>query len=292
MSGKTNVTKSGGSSDNNTDRKSPKEDHEAPPSPSSPEAQVEKMWWPLRLWCKTLNYLSSSLPGGPKCIKMAYVVNFQKCATVLVCAAMLKRSQNMSPTATMYTALHGGYGLCWLLKELVFPDPKWQQKITPTSAVAIFGAVLGPYWLMAYNAILRRDALGRFAHRSNVALAGAAIVCLLGLTLMVGADAQKYFVLQRQKGLITDGFFGRVRHPNYLGEMMIYGSFAFVSAHWSSWTVVGYVWTTVFVPWMLQKEARMSRHPEWVAYKARSGFLIPVPRCCGSRGKTTTAKME
>lgn len=240
------------------------------------EAGLARMWAPLRLWCKTLNYISTSLFGRPKCIKMAYVVNAQKCATVLVCAAMIRKSQNTSPTAAMYTALHGGYGLCWLLKETVFPDPKWQQRITPASAVAIFASVLGPYWLMAYNAIMRRTGGGdSFAMRSNLSLAGAAIVCLLGLTLMVGADSQKYFVLKRQRGLITDGFFSRVRHPNYLGEMMIYGSFAYVSSHWSSWAVCGYVWSAVFVPWMLQKEARMSRHPEWKAYKARTGFLIP-----------------
>lgn len=246
-------------------------------SESTAEAMVEKMWWPLRWWCKTLNFLSTSLPGGPRCIKMAHVVNFQKCSTVLLCAALIKRSRNTSPTATMYAALHGGYGLCWLIKEMAFPDPKWEQKITPTSAIAIFTTVLGPYWIMAYNAIMRRDAQLRFACRSNVGLAGAAIMCLVGLTLMVGADAQKYFVLKKQKGLITDGFFRRIRHPNYLGEMMIYGSFAYVSDHLTSWFIVGYVWTLVFLPWMLQKEARMSRYPQWKTYRKNSSFLVPTP---------------
>ena len=37
---------------------------------------------------------------------------------------------------------------------------------------------------------------------------------------------QKYFVLRARRGLITDGLFSRCRNPNYLGEMMIYGSFA------------------------------------------------------------------
>eukprot|EP00796_Vickermania_ingenoplastis_P013461 gene13461-9269_t len=257
--------------------------------PPTPEDGVQRMWGPLRLWCKALNYISSSLPLGPKCIKMAHVVNFQKCATAAVCLWMMRKSGNTSPTASMYLALHGGYGLCWLLKEIVFPDPKWQQRITPGSAVAIFGMVLGPYWGIAYNAIMRQRPAGAwsgkgvppvvaFASRSNVSLALAGMTCMVGLTLMVGADAQKYFVLKREKGLITDGFFRRIRHPNYLGEMMIYGSFAFVSSHWTSWAVCGYIWSLVFVPWMLQKEARMSRYPQWKEYKARSGLLLPIPR--------------
>lgn len=265
--------------DNNGLSPSTREDNASPSAAACGEVGSQKMWGPVRFWCRTLNYLSTSLLGGPKCIKMAYVVNFQKCATVVVCGLMMHKSKNTSPTAAMYMALHGGYGLCWLLKETVFPDPKWQQKITPASAIAIFGSVLGPYWGMAYNAIMRRYPGGGVACRSNVSLAVAGMVCLLGLTLMVGADSQKYFVLERQKGLITNGFFALVRHPNYLGEMMIYGSFAYVSAHWTSYAVCGYVWSAVFIPWMLQKEARMSRHPEWQAYKARTRFLLPIPKC-------------
>ena len=46
---------------------------------------------------------------------------------------------------------------------------------------------------------------------------------------MIQLDAQKYYVLQIQKGLITNGMFAYVRHPNYLGEMMIYLSFALLA---------------------------------------------------------------
>jgi len=46
---------------------------------------------------------------------------------------------------------------------------------------------------------------------------------------MIAAEAQKYFTLRLESGLITDGVFRYVRHPNYLGEMMIYGSFALMS---------------------------------------------------------------
>jgi len=95
------------------------------------------------------------------------------------------------------------------------------------------------------------------------------------VVLMMGSDAQKYFVLRERPGLITDGFFARVRHPNYLGEMLLYGSFAALSQHVVPWLVLAAVWSLVFVPNMLQKEARMARHPGWTAYRARTGLLWP-----------------
>lgn len=241
------------------------------------------MRWLRLKWCATVNHITTSFLGGPRFIKLSHVINFQKCSTLAVCILMMRRSGNRSETAIVYSILHGGYGLCWLLKETVFPDAKWQQKITIGSAAMIFLTVLGPYWLIAYNAIMRdvsrsgNNSLGGSSERSCVTLISAGAMCLVGLTLMIGADAQKFFVLKKVKGLMTDGFFSICRHPNYLGEMMIYGSFAAVSGRVSSWVICGCIWGGVFVPFMLEKEDRMSRHPEWTAYQARTPFLFPRP---------------
>ena len=32
--------------------------------------------------------------------------------------------------AWIYLAMHGSYGLVWILKDLAFPDPNWQNRIT------------------------------------------------------------------------------------------------------------------------------------------------------------------
>ena len=48
----------------------------------------------------------------------------------------------------------------------------------------------------------------------------------LGCVLMMASDTQKYWTLKYRRGLITDGWFARCRNTNYLGEMMIYGSYA------------------------------------------------------------------
>lgn len=242
-----------------------KEGGEPAPKPEA-ESFVSRY---LRRWIGMVDHVTSSFLGGSRCIKFAHVINFQKCTTLFVCIAMMVKSKNFSTTATTYTALHGSYGLCWFMKHLVFPDPRWESKMTIGSAISSFLLVLGPYWMIAYNAIMCG------AERTNAELCAATIVYAVGLALLIGADSQKYFVLRERKGLITNGFFARTRNPNYLGEVMIYGSFAYVSAHGSSWAVVGGVWTFLFLPWMLNKDQRMSRHSGWKAYVSQSGLFFP-----------------
>lgn len=53
-----------------------------------------------------------------------------------------------------------------------------------------------------------------------------------------------------------------VRHPNYLGQMLVYGSFAMVVWHWVPVLVLAWVWIGVFAVNMLMKEARLSRYAE------------------------------
>jgi steroid 5-alpha reductase family enzyme len=107
-------------------------------------------------------------------------------------------------------------------------------------------------------------------------LIGTAVaIHTLGLTLMMSADAQKHALLSQRPGLITTGLFARMRHPNYLGEMLLYAAYALLARHWAPWLVLACVWGGLFLPNMLVMEARLSRHPGWREYKARTGFLFP-----------------
>ena len=71
-------------------------------------------------------------------------------------------------------------------------------------------------------------------------------LCILGCVIMIAADVQKYTTLKLKRGLITTGMFKYVRHPNYLGEMMIYGSFALLAWHWVPAIVLAYFWGVLF----------------------------------------------
>ena len=104
-------------------------------------------------------------------------------------------------------------------------------------------------------------------------------ICMLvyatGVVVMMVSDAQKHFVLGLKRGLITDGMFAKIRHPNYTGEMMVYGAFAGMVDHWLPWAVLAFVWILVFGSNIAGKEASMSRYPEWAEYKSRTKYLIP-----------------
>jgi hypothetical protein len=39
--------------------------------------------------------------------------------------------------------MHGSYGLVWIIKELAFPDPAWQRRITIGGGINAFVSVLG-----------------------------------------------------------------------------------------------------------------------------------------------------
>jgi protein-S-isoprenylcysteine O-methyltransferase Ste14 len=223
----------------------------------------------LDRWLAVRDWLSDETLGGPKLIKMSWVINLQKGGTLPFVLGLMWAYGNGTVTAWTYAALHGSYGLIWLLKDRVFPDPSWSKRITVGGALASWLAVLGPYWVAPVILVSRR------VEAAPWLLGSAILLYALGVVVMIGSDTQKYFVLKERPGLITDGFFARVRHPNYLGEMMLYASFALLARHWLPWVILGWVWGGMFVPNMLRKEARMSRHPAWAAYKARSGFLIP-----------------
>jgi protein-S-isoprenylcysteine O-methyltransferase Ste14 len=219
-------------------------------------------------WLTIRRWLERDLVGGPR-VPMAWIINVQKGGTMPFVLLLMVLSGNWSLSAWTYLALHGTYGLCWLLKDRVFPDPNFDQPVTLPSAFVAWAAVLGPYWVIAALAVLR-------PLPDDVPLmAGATILHTLGVVIMMGADTQKFFVLRARKGLITDGWFARIRHPNYLGEMMLYASFALLARHPAAWVILLAVWSLVFAPNMWAKERSMARYPEWAAYRARTGLLLP-----------------
>ena len=65
------------------------------------------------------------------------------------------------------------------------------------------------------------------------------------------------------------------RNPNYLGEIMIYGSFILLVNDTISYVAVIQVWFTLFIIRMYQKEMSLRRKEGWKEYSERSWLLIP-----------------
>lgn len=220
------------------------------------------------------DYCSQDFLGGPRPWKFSWVINFQKTGTFFFLGFLMWLYQNQSPAAWVFLAMHGTYGLVWFLKDMAFPDPSWQKRITIGGGINAFLMVLGPYWLFGWllvSGVSKPDyPLPEFAWFSL-----CISVCMFGSVLMIAADAQKFFTLRVTRGLITDGVHRYIRHPNYLGEMMIYGSFAMMAWHWLPVLVLAWVWLGLFAVNMVLKEASMARYPEWAAYKKRSWWLVP-----------------
>jgi len=223
---------------------------------------------------KFTDYLSKDFLGGPRPWKFSWIINFQKGGSFFFFGFLIWYYQNTSTAAWVYLALHGGYGLVWLIKDLTFPDPNWQIKITLGAGINAFLAVLGLYWVFGWL-LISRTSQPVYPLPEAVWFALCITLCLLGSVIMIAADAQKFYTLRLQRGLITDGMHRWVRHPNYLGEMMIYGSFAMLAWHWFPVLVLAWVWLGLFAVNMVMKEASMSRYPDWAAYKKRSWWLIP-----------------
>ncbi len=119
------------------------------------------------------------------------------------------------------------------------------------------------------------------------AIAGA-VVWAAGFALQTTADRQlaafKRDPANRGK-LLDTGVWSFVRHPNYLGEaVMWWGLFCFALAHpWGVLTVVSPLFATWFMGYASAapyKERHMakSRPEAWAAYCARTPRFLPWPR--------------
>jgi hypothetical protein len=63
-------------------------------------------------------------------MKLKHPINAHKGLTALVILAMMAVYQNFSTGPWIYLALHGGYGILWLLKDRIYPDPRWEAEIS------------------------------------------------------------------------------------------------------------------------------------------------------------------
>ncbi len=201
-------------------------------------------------------------------MKIKHAINLHKVLTFIFVLALMAIYNNFAIAPWVYLALHGTYGILWLIKDRLYPDQQWEEEIPiPVGIVTFF--LLGAYWVAPFLLISS-------SFEPSAPLIAAAIATnITGVFLHYASDAQKYYTLKYRKGLITEGFFSGSRNTNYLGEILIYLGFALLAGHWLPFVILGAFTAGVFLPNMRKKDQSLSRYPEFAAYQQRTGLLLP-----------------
>jgi protein-S-isoprenylcysteine O-methyltransferase Ste14 len=196
-------------------------------------------------------------------------INAHKILVAPIVLGMMLYFHNWSAEAYVYLALHGTYSLLWLLKQTYYPDPRFSEKVPFWVGLLFIFLPLGGYYLAPYLLISRHVTWPPYL------FAVVLVMYIVGIFFHYVGDAQKFYTLRERKGLIEDGLFTRTRNPNYLGEILIYLSYAIMSLHWIPFVVLGAWVFGFFVRNMVRKDERLSRHPGFAEYKSRTGLLFP-----------------
>jgi len=204
-------------------------------------------------------------------MRMRHFVDCHKAAKglyVLLLMAIFRQWQN--PAAWLYLAMHGGYGLLWLLKSHIFPDSSWEKPVSWAYGLGVIWGGLSLYWLAPLLLIGRSVQPPAWYLGLCVALFG------LGVFAHFASDMQKYTCLRLRPGqLITDGLFAHVRNPNYFGELLIYLGFGLLAMNWIPLLVLLLFVIFYWLPNMFQKDRSLGRYPEFEAYRKRTKLFIP-----------------
>ena len=203
-------------------------------------------------------------------MKQKHFIDSHKAVTGLfVLALMALYDQWQNPTAWVYLALHGTYGILWVLKSHIFPDKSWEQPATWRYALIAWGG-LSVYWVAPWLLT------SRGVQAPPWYLAVCISMFTFGVFLHFASDMQKYMWLRLAPGkLLTDGLWSRVRNPNYLGELLIYLGFGLLAMHWLPVLLLAAFVAVYWLPNMRRKDRSLARYPEFTAYQARTKLLIP-----------------
>ena len=104
----------------------------------------------MQSFIEWFDWICHDFPPGPAIIPMRYYINLQKVGCPLLIFGMMLYFDNFSLAAWLYLALHGSYGLIWLIKDFTFPDGSFERKTTFISTCVGWFGILVPYGYGAY----------------------------------------------------------------------------------------------------------------------------------------------
>eukprot|EP01121_Diplochlamys_sp_Union-15-3_P003744 TRINITY_DN13677_c0_g1_i1.p1 TRINITY_DN13677_c0_g1~~TRINITY_DN13677_c0_g1_i1.p1 ORF type:complete len:208 (-),score=14.55 TRINITY_DN13677_c0_g1_i1:85-708(-) len=172
-------------------------------------------------------------------------------------------------TALIYVALHGSYGILWIIKSWLFPDSSWEVNVSWFYGIFVAWGSLSLYWapmfiICKYN-----------IQAPNLVLFYVISQYTFGIFFHFVSDMQKYTSLKLKKGLITDGLWSLSRNINYFGELLIYLSFSMLSLHWFPFVINLLFFIFYWLPNMKRKEESLQKYKEFEIWAKKTKFFIP-----------------
>ena len=119
---------------------------------------------------------------------------------------------------------------------------------------------------------------------ANIGSMAGTAVCVGAATLQLFADVQMHkYRKSGRKGLIRTGLWKNSRHPNYLGEILMWWGIAVQAVsvmpeRW--WLIAGAAANTVmfFTVSIPLADKRQSQKPGYEEYRAETRSLLPIPK--------------
>jgi len=217
-----------------------------------------------------VHWATYSLPPNIKTFSLKHYANFLKATILPYMLFLMWYFKNYSLGCWVYMAIHGAYGFLWNLKTIAFPDKSHEERVSIGSLPQLFLVISG-YWYIPYMMASGQSEQNPSAER----IFWSVLVFVIGASFMMITDCQKYFCLMHKKALIDYGMFAHCRNPNYLGEMMLYASFAILSNRTTPWVILISIWTCIFSILIYVKERSFRRKAGWEQYRKKSYLLIP-----------------
>ncbi|MDA1246866.1 MAG: DUF1295 domain-containing protein [Cyanobacteria bacterium] len=199
-------------------------------------------------------------------------INTAKLLTIvlLLVLAVLMGVQGMRQA--IYLSLHISYCSWWLLEQWLFPERR-QQLFKERVGLVEFGLAL-----LFVGVLYSLPGLLAFLNPVPIVPATVALALVLfsfGSLINTSADIQKTTAKAMGAGLVSDGIWRRVRHVNYLGDLLRYLSFAVVAGTGWAYLVPGMV-LLIYLQRIGVKEKQMgAKYPQFSDYQKRSSRLLP-----------------
>ena len=203
-------------------------------------------------------------------MKQKYYIDSHKGATFIYILSLMYIYQNtFNINLYIYLALHGSYGILWILKSKLFPDKQWESKCSIWYGLLIwFGLSL--YWIAPYLIITQN------IQPPNWYIAMCISMYIFGVFFHFTSDMQKFIQLKyHPNNLITDVMFSRIRNINYLGELLIYLGFSLLAMHWAPIIALISFIIIIWIPNMFKKDKSLSKYENFEDYKKNTNIFFP-----------------